>query len=250
MATGCAGPQQPSTAPAEPTERRDYLSEAVRLSEARKYDRAIAVLLRLQAEESPSDAATTHYLLGSAYAATNDTVNAAAQYAAVVAQGEGADGDGIAPETLAAARLGAGHFSFLSGHYADAIRYLSAWRRQASVEPNPEILMELAQAHSHVDDSTEAVAVAEAVVAAADAAGRTVPRLMLERLADFYYGDSQWLKSLAVWDRIEEDFPVESGSVTQRSARTAKPRPGRQTALPDTEPLRALEAETRALLRR
>ena len=256
LAAGCAtSPESAQTAakrPPEPTvrERANYLFEAVRLSEARKFDAAIGLLLRLQAVESPDDAATTHYVLGSAFAGNEDYGNAAAQYAAAVAKGER-----LAAEALAVARLGAGHYSFRAGRYEDAVRHLAAWRETVA-EPNPESLMELAQAYGRIGDTARAVAVAEDVVRTADTEGTAVRRHWLELLADFYYSEGEWVKSLAAQDRIDDARPsLEHDDTVQddgriAAARAARARQKDRRLLPDTETLTALQAQTRALLRR
>ena len=254
LTAGCAtSPESAQTAkrPPEPTwrERANYLFEAVRLSEAQKFDEAIGLLLRLQAVESPDDAATTHYVLGSAFAGNEDYGNAAAQYAAAVAKGER-----MAPEALALARLGAGHYSFLAGRYEDAVRHLSTWRETVA-EPNPESLMELAQAYGQIGDTARAVAVAEDVVRTADTEGTVVRRHWLELLADFYYSEGEWVKSLAAQDRIDARPSLEHDDTVQDDSRLAAGRAARarqkeRRLLPDTETLTALQAQTRALLRR
>ena len=256
LAAGCAtSPESAQTAAKrapEPTvrERSNYLSEAVRLSEAKKFDEAIALLLRLQAVESPDDAATTHYVLGSAFAGNEDYGNAAAQYAAAVAKGER-----LAAEALRLARLGAGHYSFLAGRYEDAVRHLSTWRETVA-EPNPESLMELAQAYGRIGDTAQAIAVTEDVVQTADTEGTVVRRHWLELLADFYYSEGEWVKSLAAQDRIDDARPsLEHDDTVQddgriAAARAARARQKDRRLLPDTETLTALQAQTRALLRR
>ena len=258
LAAGCATPpkgaQTAAERPSEPTvrERSNYLSEAVRLSEAKKFDEAIALLLRLQAVESPDDAATTHYVLGSAFAGNEDYGNAAAQYAAAVAKGER-----LVAEALRLARLGAGHYSFLSGRYEDAVRHLSTWRETVA-EPNPESLMELAQAYGRIGDTAQAIAVTEDVVRTADTAdaeGTAVRRHWLELLADFYYSEGEWVKSLAAQDRIDARPSLEHDDTVQDDGRTAaagaaRARQKERRLLPDTETLNALQAQTRALLRR
>ena len=258
LVAGCAtlpkGAQTVAERPPEPTvrERSNYLSEAVRLSEAKKFDEAIALLLRLQAVESPDDAAITHYVLGSAFAGNEDFGNAAAQYAAAVAKGER-----LAAEALRLARLGAGHYSFLSGRYEDAVRHLSTWRETVA-EPNPESLMELAQAYGRIGDTAQAIAVAEDVVRTADTAdteGTAVRRHWLELLADFYYSEGEWVKSLAAQDRIDARPSLEHDDTVQDDGRiaaagAARARQKERRLLPDTETLTALQAQTKALLRR
>ena len=130
--------------------------------------------------EDPEDAPTTHYLLGSAYAGSGDHANAAREYIAAVAKAEE-----MAVEVLATARLGAGHYSFLTGRYDDAVRHLSAWR-DTTATPHPGTLMELALAYSRTGANAEAVAVAEGVVGGSDEA--TLEPEWFEMLADFYYG--------------------------------------------------------------
>lgn len=241
---GCATmpPDGTAHAPPEPRERKDYLFEAVRLSEARKYDDAIGLLQQLQAEEGPEDAATTHYLLGSAYAGLGDHANAAAQYAAAVARAED-----MAAEVLTAARLGAGHYSFLAGRYDDAVRHLSAWR-DTTTAPHPETLMELALAYSRTGANAEAITVAEGAIDESDEA--TVRPEWFEMLADFYYGNGQYTESLEAQDRAESRRLTASiGSVPVREP-SERSRERRERALPDTQTLRALQAQTRALLGR
>ena len=252
LAVGCATPpNRVHTGLPEPTvrERSNYLSEAVRLSEAKKFDEAIRLLLRLQAVESPDDAAITHYLLGSAFAGNEDYGNAAAQYAAAVAKGEL-----LAAEVFALACLGAGHYSFRSGRYEDAVRHLSTWR-EAVAEPSPESSMELADAYRRIGDTAQAVAIAEHVVRTADAEGTAVPRYWLEMLADLYYSEGEWVKSLAAQDRIDLGPSLERADTLQEddrlaAARAARARQKDRRLLPDTETLNALQAQTRALLRR
>ena len=239
LAAGCAT-TPPDKAGQELRERRDYLFEAVRLAEARKYDEAIATLQQLQAEEDPEVAVTTHYLLGSAYAGLNDHANAAAQYAAAVAKAD----DG-AVEVLAMARLGAGHYSFLAGRYDDAVRHLSAWRDMTAA-PHPETLMELALAYSRTGANADAIAVAERVVGGSD----EVPPEWFEMLANFYYENGQYTDALVAQDRAEARRVaaiLKSGPAREPSERT---RERRERALPDTQTLRALQAQTRALLSR
>lgn len=229
-------------APREPRERMDYLFEAVRLSEARKYALAIELLQQLQAEEDPEDAATTHYLLGSAYAGLSDHANAAAQYAAAVAKA-----DGVAAEVLATARLGAGHYSFLAGRYDDAVRHLSAWRDMTAA-PHPETLMELALAYSRTGANADAIRVAEGVIGASDEAA--IQAEWFEMLADLYYENGQYTDALKAQDRAESRrvaAVLESVPAREPSART---RERRERALPDTQTLRALQEQTRALLGR
>lgn len=229
-------------APREPRERKDYLFEAVRLSEARKHDEAIELLQQLQAEEDPEDAATTHYLLGSAYAGLGDHANAAAQYIAAVAKAKD-----VAAEVLATARLGAGHYSFLAGRYDDAIHHLSAWRDMTAA-PNPETLMELALAYSRTSANADAIAVAERVIGASDEA--TLQAEWFEMLAGFYYEDGQYTKSLEAQDRAESRrLTAAIGSVPVREP-SERNRERRERTLPDTQTLRALQAQTRALLSR
>jgi len=243
LAAGCATtPDGAGQAPREPRERKDYLFEAVRLSEARKYDEAIELLQRLQAVEDPKDAATTHYLLGSAYAGLDDHENAAAQYAAAVARAEA-----MAAEVLAAARLGAGHYSFLAGRYDDAVRHLSAWRNMATAPP-PETLMELALAYSRTGANADAIAVAEGAI---DESNEAILRPeWFEMLADFYYRNGQYTDSLEAQDRAESQrLTAAMGSVPAREP-SEQTRERRERALPDTQTLRALQAQTRALLSR
>ena len=229
-------------APREPRERMDYLFEAVRLSEARKYALAIELLQQLQAEEDPEDAATTHYLLGSAYAGLDDYANAAAQYAAAVAKA-----DDVAAEVLATARLGAGHYSFLAGRYDDAVRHLSAWRDMTAV-PHPETLMELALAYSRTGANADAIAVAERAVGGTDEA--TLQAEWFDMLAGFYYKNGQYTESLEAEDRAESRrLTAAMGSVPAREP-SERTRERRDRALPDTQTLRALQAQTRALLSR
>ena len=244
LAAGCATtpPDQAGRAPSEPRERKDYLFEAVRLAEAKKYDEAVELLQQLQAEEDPEDAATTHYLLGSAYAGQGDYGNAAAQYAAAVAK----VGD-VAAELLATARLGAGHYSFLAGRYDDAVHHLSAWRDMTAA-PNPETLMELALAYSRTGANADAIAVAERVIGTSDAA--TIQAEWFEMLADFYYENGQYTDALKAQDRADArrlTAVLESVPARTPSERT---RVRRERALPDTQTLQALEAQTRALLGR
>lgn len=220
----------------------DHLFEAVRASEARKYDEAIELLLQLQAEEGPEDAPTTHYLLGSAYAGLGDHANAAAQYMAAVATAED-----MAAEVLAAARLGAGHYSFLAGRYDDAVRHLSAWR-DTTAAPHPDTLMELALAYSRTGAHADAIAVAEGVIGKSDEA--ILEPEWFEMLADFYYDNGQYTESLTARDRAE----TRRLAAIVDSAPAAKPseraRERRERALPDTQTLRELQAQTRALLAR
>lgn len=244
MVAGCATapPGDERQTSREPRERKDYLYEAVRASEARKYDKAIELLRQLQAEEDPEDAATTHYLLGSAYAGLGDHASAATHYTAAVDKA----GD-MTAEVLAAARLGAGHYSFLAGRYDDAVRHLSAWRGM-SAALHPDTLMELALAHSRTGANAEAVAVAEGVVGESDEA--SLEPAWLEMLADFYYGNGQYTESLKARDRADARrvaAVLDSAPAAKRSER-AKER--RERALPDTQTLRELQAQTRALLAR
>ena len=242
---GCATmpPDGTAHAPPEPRERKDYLFEAVRHSEARRYDEAIELLQQLQAEEDPEDAATTHYLLGSAYAGLGDHENAAVQYAAAVANA----GD-MAAEALAAARLGAGHYSFLAGRYDDAVRHLSAWR-DTTAAPPPDTLMELATAYSRIGAQVDAIAVAEGVIDRSDEA--ILRPEWFEMLADFYYRNGRYTDSLKAQDRAESRRlaapAIGPVPVREPSERT---RERRERALPDTQTLRALQAQTRALPRR
>ena len=241
LAVGCAT-TSPDDAGQAPRERKDYLFEAVRLSEARKYDEAIELLKQLQAEEEPEDAATTHYLLGSAYAGLSDHANAAAQYVAAVAKAED-----VAAEMLATARLGAGHYSFLAGRYDDAVRHLSAWRNMTAA-PRPETLMELALAYSRTGANADAIAVAEGVIGASDEA--TIQAEWFEMLAGFYYENGQYTDALKAEDRAESRrvaAVMEPAPARVPSARTREPR---ERALPDTQTLRTLQAQTRALLSR
>lgn len=241
LAAGCAT-VPPDGAAKEPRERKDYLFEAVRLSEARSYDEAIELLQQLQAAEDPEDAATTHYLLGSAYAGLGDHESAAAQYAAAVAKAEDA-----AAEMLTAARLGAGHYSFLAGRYDDAVRHLSAWR-DTTTAPHPETLMELAFAYSRTGANADAIAVAEGVIDESDEV--TLRSEWFEMLAGFYYEHGQYTESLEAQDRAESHRLTASiGSVPARVT-SERTRERRERALPDTHTLRALQAQTRALLGR
>ena len=244
VVAGCATtpPGGEAQAPREPRERMDYLYEAVGASEARKYDEAIELLLQLQIEEDPEDAATTHYLLGSAYAGLGDHASAATHYMAAVDKA----GD-MTSEALAAARLGAGHYSFLAGRYEDAVRHLSAWR-DMSTAPHPDTLMELALAHSRTGANAEAVAVAEGVVGESDEA--TLEPAWLEMLADFYYSNGQYTESLEARDRADARrvaAVLDAAPAAKRSERTKE---RRERALPDTQTLRELQAQTRALLAR
>ena len=231
---GCAAPptsdeRPPATARSEPAERVDVLHRAVKLMESRKYDRAIATLTGLLERQAQADAASTHYLLGSAYAAANDHGQAAKHYAMA------ADNPGdLAPNGIALAQLGAGHYAFLAGRYGDAARYLAAWRRGAA-ELDPATLMELAQAHAHLEQSAEALEVAEAALGAAQAQGEEVREEWLALLADLYAANEQWDQSLAMQDRLQREFPI---------------RRDRPALLPDTVTLEALQAQTRALLAR
>ena len=241
---GCAtmSPDGTAQAPPEPRERKDYLFEAVRHSEARRYGEAIELLLQLQAEEDPEDAATTHYLLGSAYAGLGEHANAAAQYTAALAKAED-----MAAEVLTAARLGAGHYSFLAGRYDDAVRHLSAWR-DTTTAPHPETLMELALAHSRTGANADAVTVAEGAIDQSDEA--SLRPEWFEMLADFYYGNGQYTESLEAQDRAESQrLTAAMGSVPAREP-SERTRERRERALPDTQTLRALQAQTRALLGR
>ena len=241
LAVGCAT-TSPDGAGQAPRERTDYLFEAVRLSEARKYDEAIELLKQLQAEEEPEDAATTHYLLGSAYAGLSDHANAAAQYVAAVAKAED-----VAAEVLATARLGAGHYSFLAGRYDDAVRHLSAWRDMTAA-PHPETLMELALAYSRTGANADAIVVAEGVIGASDEA--TIQAEWFEMLAGLYYENGRYTDALKAEDRAESRRVaafMESAPAREPSART---RERRERALPDTQTLRTLQAQTRALLSR
>ena len=154
------------------------------------------------------------------------------------------------------ARLGAGHYSFLAGRYEDTVRHLSTWRETVA-ETNPESLMELAQAYGQIGDTARAVAVAEDVVRTADTEGTVVRRHWLARLlADFYYSEGEWVKSLAAQDRIDDARPsLEHDDTVQddgriAAARAARARQKDRRLLPDTETLTALQAQTRALLRR
>ena len=203
---------------------------------------AIELLQQLQAEEDPEDAATTHYLLGSAYAGLGDHEKAAAQYGAAVAKA----GD-MAAEALAAARLGAGHYSFLAGRYDDAVRHLSAWRDTAAAQP-PDTLMELALAYSRIGAHADAIAVAQGVVSDSDDA--LLQPEWFEMLADFYYDNGQYTESLKAQDRAE----ARRLAAALDTAPTAKPseraKERRERALPDTQTLRELQAQTRALLAR
>ena len=244
MVAGCATapPGDEGQTPREPRERKDYLYEAVGASEARKYDKAIELLLQLQIEEDPEDAATTHYLLGSAYAGLGDHGSAATHYTAAVDKA----GD-MTAEALAAARLGAGHYSFLAGRYDDAVRHLSAWL-DTTASPRPETLMELALAYSRTGADADAVAVAERVVGESDEA--TLRAEWFEMLADFYYKNGQYTESLEAQDRAEARrlAAVLDSVPADRPSRQAKER--RERALPDTQTLRELQAQTRALLSR
>lgn len=239
---GCATmpPDGTAQAPPEPRERKDYLFEAVRHSEARRYDQAIELLKQLQAAEDPEDAATTHYLLGSAYAGLGDHVNAAAQYIAAVTKAED-----MAPEVLATARLGAGHYSFLAGRYGAAVRYLSAWRDMTAT-PHPETLMELALAYSRTGASADAIAMAERVVGGSDEARPE----WFEMLADFYYENGQYTDALGAQDRAEARRVAAGPGVGTAREPSERSRERRERALPDTQTLRALQAQTRALLGR
>ena len=242
--TACATapPGDEGQAPRESRERKDYLFEAVRLSEAKKYDAAIELLRQLQAEEDPEDAPTTHYLLGSAYAGLGDDANAAMEYIAAVAKAEE-----MAVEVLATARLGAGHYSFLIGRYDDAVRHLTAWRDMTAA-PRPGTLMELALALSHTGANDDAVAVAEGVLGESDQA--TLEPEWFEMLADFYYKNGQYTESLEAQDRAEARrlAAVMDSVPVAKPSKQAKER--RERALPDTQTLRELQAQTRALLSR
>ena len=244
MVAGCATapPGDERRTPREPHERMDYLHEAVRASEARRYDQAIELLLRLQATEQPEDAATTHYLLGSAYAGLGDYAGAATHYTAAVDTA----GD-MTADVLAMARLGAGHYSFLAGRYEEAVRHLSAWR-DLTAAPHPDTLQELALALSRTGANDDAIAVAERVVGESDEA--TLEPVWFEMLADFYYDNGQYTESLKARDRAE----ARRLAVVLDSAPVAKPseraRARRERALPDTQTLRELQAQTRALLAR
>ena len=244
----CASPlPDPDGRSDAPRERKDYLFDAVRLAEARKYDQAVALLLQLQAEEDPADAPTTHYLLASAYAGMDDHVNAAAQYAAVTASDHE-----VEPEVMAAARLGAGHYSFLAARYDDAILHLSAWYETVEA-PAPSTLMELAQAYSWVGAHDRAVAVAEAALGgpdASDANDSAAEPEWLQMLADFYYRNGQYTESLAAQDRADARRATEFDSLQRRVGSSRHRAERRAESLPDTDTLRTLEAQTRALLGR
>ena len=241
-ACATAPPSDEGQAPREPRVRSDYLYESIRLSEARKHDAAIELLRQLQAEEDPEDAPTTHYLLGSAYAGLGDHANAAREYIAAVAKAEE-----MAVEVLATARLGAGHYSFLIGRYDDAVRHLTAWRDMTEA-PRPDTLMELALALSRTGANEDAVAVAEGVLGESDEA--TLEPEWFEMLADFYYKDGQYTESLEAQDRAETRrlAAVLNSVPAAKPSKQAKER--RERALPDTQTLRELQAQTRALLGR
>ena len=115
--------------------------------------------------------------------------------------------------------------------------------------------MELAQAYGRIGDTARAVAVAEDVVRTADTEGTVVHRHWLELLADFYYSEGEWVKSLAAQDRIDARPSLERDDTVQDDGRLAAGRAARarqkeRRLLPDTETLTALQAQTRAPLRR
>ena len=227
MVAGCAAPPAVESAPAPSRAApADLLQRAVNLMESRKYDRAITVLSGLLEQQPPADAGATHYLLGSAYAAVNDYRNAASHYG-LAAAGQ------LSPEGTTLAHLGAGHYAYRTGQYHKAVRHLAAWRRTVT-QANPAMLMELAQAHAHVEQDASALAVAEAALQTAQAQGEAVREEWLVLLADLYGANEQWDKSLAMHGRLEQEFPVR--------------RDRRSEWLPDTAALQALEAQTRALL--
>ena len=228
---GCAAPptsveSPPTVAQPEPV---DVLRRAVKLMESRKYDRAVAALTGLLERQTPSDAAATHYLLGSAYAGANEYAQAAQHYA-IAADNPG----GMTPDGTALAQLGAGHYAFLAGRYPEAVRHLAAWRR-GTADADPATLMELAQAHARLEQNAEALDVAEAALGAAQAQGEDMREEWLALLADLYAANEQWDQSLAMQDRLQQEFPI---------------RRERRELLPDTATLEALQAQTRALLAR
>ena len=225
MVAGCAAPPAVESAPAPSRAApADLLQRAVNLMESRKYDQAIAVLSGLL-EQQPSDAGAAHYLLGSAYAAVNDYGEAARHYA-LAAAGQ------LSPEGATLAHLGAGHYAYRAGQYQEAVRHLTAWRRKAT-QANPSTLMELAQAHAHIEQDVDALDVAEAALQAAQTQGEAVREEWLVLLAELYGANEQWDESLAMHDRLEREYPVRRNRPTEW--------------LPDTTTLQALEAQTRAL---
>ena len=235
MFAGCAAPPAgveppPAAAPPDPV---DVLRRAVNLMESRKYERAIAALTGLLERQAPSDAAATHYLLGSAYGAANDPARAAKHYAMA------ADNPGdMTPDGTALAQLGAGHYAFLAGRYQEAVRHLAAWRRSAA-DVDPATLMELAQAHFRLEQSADALEIAEAALRMAQTQGEEMREEWLAFLVDLYAANEQWDQSLAMQDRLQQEFPI-------RPER----RDRRRALLPDTATLEALQAQTRALLAR
>ena len=226
IAAGCAAPPAVESAPAPSRAApADLLQRAVNLMESRKHDRAIAVLSGLLEQQPPADAGATHYLLGSAYAAVNDYGEAATHYA-LAAAGH------LSPEGTILAHLGAGHYAYRSGQYQEAVRHLTAWRRNVT-QANPSTLMELAQAHAHIEQNVDALDVAEAALQAAKTQGEAVREEWLLLLAELYGANEQWDESLAMHDRLEREYPVRRDRPTEW--------------LPDTTTLQALEAQTRAL---
>ena len=233
LASCAAPPAAVDDAPApraEPVEPADLLRRAVSLMDSRRFDRAIAVLNGLLAQQVPADAAATHYLLGSAFAAANDYHEAALHYALA------ADNPGsMSADGASLARLGAGHYAFLAGRHQDAVRHLAIWRRSAATA-DPSILMELAQAHAQLGQSAHALEVAEAALREAQAEGQAAREEWLELLAELYRANQRWDETLAMQERLEREFPVRLR--------------GSRELLPDSAALDALQAQTRALLDR
>ena len=141
----------------------------------REYDAAIAVLLELQADEFPEDAAFTHQALAAAYNFKRDYDRVLHHHVQIVEQP-----GNLPPASVRRALMSAGYLSFQQGRFEDAVRYMETWQLDEDNPPARFYAM-LAWAYAEVGDRGKSMENAEVAVRGAETEGTAMPE-WLEKL--------------------------------------------------------------------
>lgn len=163
-----ANPQQLEAHKALRTKAWDHIRDG-------EYDAAIAVLLELQADEFPEDAAFTHRALAAAYNFKRDYERVLHHQVQIVEQP-----GNLPPASVRRALMSAGYLSFQQGRFEDAVRYMENWQADEDNPPARFYAM-LAWAYAEVGDRGKSMENAEMAARIAETEGTAMPE-WLEKL--------------------------------------------------------------------